>query len=119
MKKTIALLLSCSALSCVQPADEPANTAGNRNPVIQSVVADPPTMNVGSSSTVTVLATDPENQPLTYKWIASTGDIIGEGPIVHYTASYCCAGPNVIKVTVKDNAGGSATQSVDIFINYR
>ena len=118
MKTAVAFLLSFSALSCVQPTGEPANTAGNRNPVIESVFADPPRMDVGSSSTVTVTATDPDNQPLSYKWVASTGDIIGEGSTVHYTASFCCAGPNYIMVTVRDNAGGSTTQSVDIFINY-
>lgn len=103
---------------CVQPVGDPANTAGNRNPVIESLLADPAVFNVGESSAVTVIASDPDNNPLTYRWMASTGDIIGEGSTVLYSASFCCAGPNLISVTVKDNAGGSATQTIDIFINY-
>lgn len=103
---------------CVQPPEPAANAAGNRNPVIARLVADPPVINVGSSSNITVEATDPDNNLLTYRWSASTGDIIGEGPSVRFTASFCCRGPNLVKVTVNDNAGGSTTQSVDVFINY-
>ncbi len=118
MKKLFVIPLSLLALSCVQPTADAVNSAGNRITVIQSLIADPPAINVGSSSTVTVNATDPDNQPLTYKWSASTGDIIGEGASVRFSASFCCRGPNFVKVTVRDNAGGSTTQSVDVFINY-
>lgn len=119
MKRGSVVLLLWSTFCCVHPSDEAGSVAGNRNPIIQSLVVEPSVMDVGSSANVTVVATDPDNQPLTYKWSASTGDIIGEGAMVRYTASFCCSGPNLIRVTVRDNAGGSATQSVDIFINYR
>jgi len=111
----VFILLS---FSCVQPPDDAVSASGNRPPVIQSLAADPARFPVGASSTVTVTATDPDNQPLTYRWRASTGDIIGEGPTVRYTASFCCAGPNFVQVTVKDNAGGETTQNLDIFIEY-
>lgn len=103
---------------CVQPTSGDGGSPGNRNPIIQSLTADPAAIDVGSSSTITVVATDPDNQPLTYRWSASTGDIIGEGASVRFSASFCCRGPNYVEVTVKDNAGGSATQRVDVFINY-
>ena len=118
MNKAFLVLLVSPLLGCVQPQSDPVNASGNRNPAIQSLVADPAVFDVGASSSVTVTAVDPDNQPLSYRWTASTGDIIGEGATVLYTASFCCAGPNVISVTVKDNAGGSTTQTVDIFINY-
>jgi len=118
MHMMLVVLLSAGFLSCVQPESDPVNATGNRNPVISNLVADPALFNVGASSTVRVTATDPDNNPLTYQWRASTGDIIGEGATVLYTASFCCAGPNLIWVTVEDNAGGSVSQSVDIFINY-
>ncbi|MEK9139372.1 MAG: hypothetical protein AAB393_19820, partial [Bacteroidota bacterium] len=79
----------------------------------------PPAIPIGASSTITVVASDPDNHPLAYTWRASTGDIIGEGSSVRFSASFCCAGPNLVWVTVKDNAGGETTQSVDIFIFYR
>lgn len=118
MRWLLLVGIGVSALSCVHPTDEGAGTAGNRPPIIQSLTATPSTINVGSSATVEVVASDPDNQPLTYKWSASTGDIIGEGSSVRFTASFCCRGPNYVQVTVKDNAGGSVTERVDVFINY-
>jgi hypothetical protein len=117
MNKAIlaAAVLCCS---CVQPPTDATNAAGNRNPIIVELTANPTAVNVGSSATISVTASDPDNQPLTYKWSASTGDIIGEGASVRFSASFCCVGPNIVIVTVKDNAGGSATQQVDVFINY-
>jgi hypothetical protein len=103
---------------CVQPEGDPASPSGNRNPVIQSLSADPSAFSVGASSTITAVASDPDNQPLTYRWMASTGDFIGEGASVRYTASFCCTGPNTIQLKVQDNAGGTATRSIEVFINY-
>ncbi|MBM2841348.1 MAG: hypothetical protein HW412_1876 [Bacteroidetes bacterium] len=104
---------------CVQPPDDPVSAAGNRKPIIQSLTADPANIPVGSTSTITIAASDPDNNPLTYRWSASSGDIIGEGSTVRFTASFCCTGPNLVKATVKDNAGGESSQSVDVFIFYR
>jgi hypothetical protein len=118
MRWFLLLGISLSAWGCVQPTDDGAGAPGNRPPIIQSLTATPPTISVGSSATITVVATDPDNQPLTYKWSASTGDILGEGPSVRFTASFCCRGPNYVQVTVKDNAGASVTERVDVFINY-
>ena len=100
MQKVLLCVMSMVSLSCVQPLSDPVNANGNRNPLIQSIVADPAVFDVGASATVTVTATDPDKQPLTYHWMASTGDIIGEGATVLYTASFCCAGPNLFSVTV-------------------
>ncbi len=104
---------------CVQPPTGSGSAAGNRNPVIESFIATPSAIDVGSSATITVIASDPDNQPLSYRWSASTGDIIGEGSSVRFSASFCCTGPNYVEVTVRDNAGGSTTAQVDVFINYR
>lgn len=117
-----AMVIVCATAlmsGCVQPPAPTSSAVGNRNPVIESLVANPSTLDVGSSATITVIAADPDNQPLSYKWSASTGDIIGEGNSVRFTASFCCTGPNYVEVTVRDNAGGSTTAQVDVFINYR
>jgi len=103
---------------CVQPEDTGVNPAANSNPIIENLTAEPPVLFVGESSTLTVMATHPQGKPLTYRWGASTGDIIGSGPSVRFTASFCCAGPNYVTVTVLDNAGGSATKTVDVMIYY-
>lgn len=106
------------ATGCVQPVDEEGSRAGNRPPVITAMTASPPEVLVGTTSLIAVTASDPDNDPLTYSWSASTGDIIGEGSTVRFSASFCCAGPNVVRVTVRDNAGGSASFLVDVLIAY-
>ena len=117
---TVAALLAPLAVwvGCVQPEDTGVNPAANSNPVIESLTAEPPVLSVGESSTLRVVASHPQGKPLTYRWGASTGDIIGSGPSVRFTASFCCAGPNYVTVTVLDNAGGSATKTVDVLIYY-
>jgi hypothetical protein len=123
MKK---LVFTCAALlaplvifvGCVHPEDTGTNADPGSNPVIESLTAEPTSLEVGQTSTITVAATHPQGKPLTYRWGASTGDIIGSGPSVRYTASFCCAGPNYVTVTVFDNVGGSATKMVDVFIYY-
>jgi hypothetical protein len=101
---------------CVQPELDPVLQGGNRLPVISSLVADPPEITVGESSNITVVASDPDNDPLTYRWSSSTGDVIGEGPSVRFSAAFCCAGPNYVQVAVRDNGGGSATEKVHVLI---
>jgi len=116
---TAALLAPLAILAgCVHPEDTGVNPDANSNPVIQTLTADPPQISVGESSTITVVSSHPQGKPLTYRWGASTGDIIGSGSSIRFTASFCCAGPNLVTVTVFDNTGGSATKSVDVLIYY-
>ena len=105
-------------MGCAHPEETGVNPDPNSNPIIESLTVEPAMLSVGQSSTVTVVASHPQGKPLTYRWGASTGDIIGSGSSVRYTASFCCAGPNYVTVTVLDNAGGSATKSADILIYY-
>lgn len=118
MRRSFIVGIGLVIFGCVHPPADDSSIAGNRAPIIHSLTATPSAIDVGSSAVITVVASDPENQPLTYKWSASTGDIIGEGASVRFTASFCCRGPNFVQVTVKDNAGGNTTGRVDVFINY-
>lgn len=47
----------------------------NEPPVIENVIIDPPMVLPGSLARVTVLARDPENEPLTYEVVASEGTV--------------------------------------------
>jgi hypothetical protein len=70
-------------------------------PEITSVVATDPVINNGSSSVVTVLASDPDpGDSLSYDWFASSG-VISRGSAA---ASYTCTsvGLQTINVTVSD-----------------
>lgn len=101
-------------VGCVQPHPTEATAS---DPIIRKLTADPPVIQIGASSTVTVEAEDPFGGPLSYQWTASAGDIIGQGESVRYTASFCCTGSNRVKVTVKNNRGGSTSQSIDVYVN--
>ena len=110
-------LLSFLLLSCVQPTDSNVNTDGNSNPVINSITNNPVFIRVGTTTTVTVDATDPDGDNLSYSWSVALGDIIGSGNQVRYTAAFCCVGINTINVVVKDSKGAKVSGSVNIEIN--
>jgi hypothetical protein len=114
--RLVSLFLPVIWAGCVQPQPTESTSAGNQNPIIRNLTADPPIISVGSSCTLTADALDPDGDPLTYQWYASAGDIIGQGPSVRYTASFCCTGSNRITVTVKDNRGGSTTRSIEVAV---
>lgn len=47
----------------------------NEPPVIENVIIDPPVVLAGKVARVTILARDPENEPLSYEVTASEGTI--------------------------------------------
>jgi hypothetical protein len=116
MRHGCVIVLGFVLAGCAQPVDEGSGAGGNRDPVIRSLVADPIGIGTGGLTTITVEADDPDNQALTYSWSATSGDFLGEGASVRYTASYCCVGMNQIRVTVRDNAGGSASREISIIV---
>ena len=79
----------------------------NKSPTISSVVVTPGTVNANGIVTVTVTATDPENDPLTYGYVVTGGAIQGTGSSVSWTAP-SAAGAHSITVTVSDGNGGQA-----------
>jgi hypothetical protein len=88
---------------------------GNNNPVITELVAKPATLGLGGSSVVTCTATDPDNDPLTYTWDASDGDLTGVGKEVSWIAPRK-VGTFEISVAVNDNKGGQAKSNVMITV---
>jgi|GEM_PF-806985 len=80
-------------------------------PVISSVTADPTTVGVGASSTITCAATDADGDPLTYAWSADGGTVSASGSSVTWTAP-SAAGEYTVSVTVADGTGRTAERSV-------
>jgi PBP1b-binding outer membrane lipoprotein LpoB len=111
------LFLSFLLFSCVQPTSTDENSDGNSEPVINSITLDPVFITVGTTTTVTVDATDPDGDILSYSWIVALGDIIGSGSQVRYTAAYCCVGINTINIQVKDSKGASVRASVNLEVH--
>jgi len=79
----------------------------NNPPVISSVLVNPATVNSNAMASVTVAATDIDNDILTYAYTVNGGAITGSGPAVSWTAPPM-AGAYGLTVTVTDGQGGTA-----------
>jgi len=111
------LFLVIFVLGCAQPNPTENNLNGNSPPVINSIIADPLFITVGTTANITVDASDPDGNALSYSWIVALGDIIGSGSQVKYTAAYCCVGVNTVHVEIKDSKGASVKGTIDIEVN--
>ena len=91
------------------PPDKPAN----RPPVVDAR-CEPCTVEVGRTATVTADASDPDGDPLTYKWSAPAGKI--SNPTARQTpwTAPMQEGPVQFTVTVDDGRGGTASDQVTI-----
>ena len=74
------------------------------------MVINPELVAANSITTVTVSATDPDNDILSYAYSVNGGAISGDGPIVEWTAPPL-AGAYGITVTVGDGKGGIAVNN--------
>jgi hypothetical protein len=67
-------------------------------PPVVSCSANPTTIAIGESSTITMTASDPQGWPLTYSWSTTGGTLSGSGATATVTATNADAG-NTITVT--------------------
>ena len=106
----------------------------NKLPVINSLTASPETIEPGASTTITCVATDPEGDPLTYRWFNADGNrgflegtgnavvlpppnliIEGSGNVVTWTAPIN-PGEYVVAVNVRDPRYGDVTETITITV---
>ena len=87
----------------------------NRNPVISSLVANPVTVPPQGKSTITCIASDPDDDVLSYSWKASDGSITGVGDTVTWVAPDR-EGTSTITVTVNDSEGGQNVDGVSVTV---
>ena len=85
----------------------------NSNPIISSLTANPSSVNIGNTSTITCNAFDPDNDPITYSWQATGGNLSGQGSNVTWTAP-ATAGVYVVTCSASDSNGGSVEQGIGI-----
>lgn len=91
------------------------STKANQAPGIASLTPTPARVAPKGTSTVTVQASDPEGDALTYTWQAPQGWAInGSGKTVKIVAPDKKDVSATVKVMVDDGAGGSATASTTI-----
>jgi outer membrane protein OmpA-like peptidoglycan-associated protein len=88
------------------PPPPPPNP--NRPPTVQCEV-EKSTILPGETVRVRATASDPDNDPLTYEWSASTGKVTGTGPEATFDSAGVTA-PATVSVTVRvsDGRGGTA-----------
>jgi hypothetical protein len=87
----------------------------NKVPTITSVTANPISLAPGASSTITVVASDGDNDSLTYTYSATNGTVSGTGATATFLAGSVPGTAN-ITVTVNDGRGGTANSSTNLTI---
>src|SRR6266700_857693 len=85
----------------------------NRPPTI-NCTANPATVEVGQRSNISATANDPDNDPLTYSYTASGGQITGSGASVQLETAGVAPGSYTVNCHVDDGRGGTADSRVNV-----
>ncbi len=87
----------------------------NQPPVIESLTADPVLLYAGETSDLNCIASDPDNDPLTYEWSADSGTVT---PGTAGAAVFVAGPPGAVVVTcaVTDPSGGPASDTINISV---
>jgi hypothetical protein len=91
-------------------------TKKNSMPVVQSVTVTPSAVDPGQIASVSVIAVDPDMDPLTYAYTVNGGAINGTGPSVQWIAP-STAGAYSLTVQVSDGRGGTAQGNAALMVN--
>lgn len=99
-------------------ADEPDPPDPGKNdpPVINSLVANPASVDVNGTSTITVNATDPDGDPLSYSWTANGGSIQSESGNTAGWKAPAYKGSCTITVAVSDGKNPAVTKGISIAV---
>ena len=91
------------------------NVTVNHSPIIERLTAEHSVVNEGESTPIECVASDPDEDELSYLWAATGGYISGEGPAVTWTAPDTCES-YVVTVTVIDDRGGEASKELNLTV---
>lgn len=100
------------SISYTKPVRPPGN---NRFPVV-SLETSSDQVSVGGSVTITATGYDADNDPLTYSWSASGGQIVGSGEKATFNAAGVAPGSYTIRATVSDGKGGTGTSQIQVTV---
>lgn len=96
---------SASCAVDIKVAEKP-----NRPPTAALSVERSPIL-PGERTAITCNGSDPDNDPLTYTYTTTGGQIVGSGPNVQFDATGLKPGSYTVKCTVDDGRGGTAEAS--------
>ena len=111
----IAAAIMLLAPSCKAPPEGSASNIVNHPPVITSVKAERDVILFSESCQIECVALDENVDELSYEWLASKGEIDGNGPTVIWIAPEI-EGIFRITVRVTDGKGGEVTDSTTITV---
>lgn len=100
-----------------------STTSTNKPPTVTTPAAASPATVTGTTTNLSVQASDPNGDALTYTWAETSGpsgvtfSANGTGSSNNTTATFTQAGSYSFTVTVKDTAGLTATSSVNVTVN--
>jgi hypothetical protein len=101
----------------IAQADGPFGGGTNHPPEISDLSADPPSVNINQTATITCFASDEDGDPLTYHWTKNVGSFEGStsGSSVTWRAP-STEGNYTVECEVSDGEGGKDNDSVNIVV---
>jgi outer membrane protein OmpA-like peptidoglycan-associated protein len=85
----------------------------NQPPTISCSTDRSPIM-PGERTGITATASDPDGDPLTYSYSATSGQVTGDGPRAQFDSTGLAAGSYPVKCSVSDGRGGTADASTNV-----
>jgi len=78
--------------------------------------ADMSEIATGGSAVITASGYDADDDPLTYTWTTSGGQINGSGEKVTFRAAGLAPGTYTVRALANDGRGGTATAQIEIVV---
>lgn len=111
--KTIKFIFLMLVLHSAAILFNSCEKGSNSDPLIADVVFNPATINANGITNVSVSASDPDGDKLTYTYSVSGGTISNAGPDVQWMLP-ATAGEHTLTATADDGNGGQAAKTVKI-----
>lgn len=81
-----------------------------------SCSANPSSVNIGDSSTITAAGVSPQNRPLTYSYSATAGSVSGSTSSATLSTTGASAGPVTVTCNVVDDKGNTASGTTTVTV---